>query len=238
MCNDGDDILSLSYQIREEKGFPHWRQHRDEELLVLQGLFTSSISIDKITKFSVRPPELRHIFRNVGNYYHWFIIKNERIGREMLENMLDESITSSMWIDGLQNQVCVRVKALPEIYQYLESIDIFDNSNGATDKMKVFLMNRVKLNGIIHQNRDFECDDDNDMWEFMKWNLLYDDENRHIPIPVFSYVKPTMGPRFILHILLSLGEFDTELDLILHQTLRDSLIYAKLIGPLDNESLK
>ena len=53
---DGDEILSLSYQIREEKRFPHWRQHRDEELLVLQGLFTSSISIDKITKFSVRPP--------------------------------------------------------------------------------------------------------------------------------------------------------------------------------------
>ena len=92
---------------------------------------------------------------------------------------------------------------------------------------------------MIIQNRDFECDVDKEMWEFIKGNLLYDDEHRHIPIPVFSYVKPTMGPRFILHILLSLGEFDTELDLILHRTLRDSFRYAKLFGPLDDdESLK
>ena len=116
ICNDGDEILSLSYQIRETKGFPPWRQHRDEELLVLQGLFNSSISVDKITKFSVRPPELRHIIRNVGQYYRWFIIKNARIGREMLECVLDDLVQSSMWIDGLQNQVCLRVKALPEIH--------------------------------------------------------------------------------------------------------------------------
>ena len=36
--------------------------------------------------------------------------------------------------------------------------------------------------------------------------------------------------------MLSLGEFDTELDLILHQTLRESLRYAKLIGPLDDDA--
>ena len=48
-----------------------------------------------------------------------------------------------------------------------------------------------------------------------------------------------MGPRFIHHIMLSLGEFDTEVDLILHRTLRGSLRYCKLIGPLDDdESLK
>ena len=40
-----------------------------------------------------------------------------------------------------------------------------------------------------------------------------------------------MGPRFILHIMLTLGEFDTELDLTSHRSLRDSLEYAGLIGP-------
>ena len=37
-CEDGAEMLSVSYQIRVEKGFPAWRQHRDEELLILQGL--------------------------------------------------------------------------------------------------------------------------------------------------------------------------------------------------------
>ena len=43
----------------------------------------------------------------------------------------------------------------------------------------------------------------------------------------------------MMHILLSLGHFDTELDLILHSSLRDALTYAKLIGSeRDNDSLK
>ena len=69
----------------------------------------------------------------------------------------------------------------------------------------------------------------------MKKHILYEDDLRHLPIPVFSYIKPTMGPRFILHIMLSLGDFDTELDLIPHPTLRDSLRYAKLIGENNDE---
>ena len=44
-----------------------------------------------------------------------------------------------------------------------------------------------------------------------------------------------MGPSFLLHIMLSLGEFDTEVDLILNRTLRESLRYCKLIGPLDDD---
>ena len=72
--NDGDEIVSLSYQIRDEKIFPEWRQHRDPELLILQGVFSGPISVDKITKFSVRPPELRHVIRTVGQYFRWFYI--------------------------------------------------------------------------------------------------------------------------------------------------------------------
>ena len=133
--NDGDEIISLSYQIRQEKAFPEWRQHRDEELLVLQGVFNTPISVDKITNISVRPPELRGLFRHVGNYYRWFIVINDRMNREMLEQVLNVSINSSMWIDGLQNQVCVRVKALPEIKRYLESLDIGDASDDPRNTM-------------------------------------------------------------------------------------------------------
>ena len=69
--------------------------------------------------------------------------------------------------------------------------------------------------------------------------MLYDDDQRHIPVPVFSYMKPTIGPRFLLHIMLSMGEFETELDFILHPTIRDSLRYVNLIGPNnDEESLQ
>ena len=76
-CEDGAEMVSMSYEIRDVKRFPPWRQHRYEELLILQGLFKASISVDKVTKFGVRPPELRALFSNLGNYYRWFYVKNE-----------------------------------------------------------------------------------------------------------------------------------------------------------------
>ncbi len=50
-CNDGDEVLSLSYKVRQEKNFPSWRQHREQELLILQGSLNEPVSVDKITKF-------------------------------------------------------------------------------------------------------------------------------------------------------------------------------------------
>ena len=56
---------------------------------------------------------------------------------------------------------------------------------------------------------------------------------------LFSYIRPTMVTQFLLHILLSLGRYVTELDLLQHSTLRESFWYAKLIGSCnDEESLK
>ena len=74
-CNDGDELISLSYIIRREKNFPPWRQHRNNELVMIQGTFDAPVSVDKVTKYSVRPPELRHVIRTLGHYYRWFFVK-------------------------------------------------------------------------------------------------------------------------------------------------------------------
>ncbi len=63
----------------------------------------------------------------------------------------------------------------------------------------------------------------------------FDEEEMHLPIPVFSFLKPTAGVHFILHLLLSLGSFDTEIDLMMHNSLRESFRYTKLIGSSDTE---
>ena len=54
-------------------------------------------------------------------------------------------------------------------------------------------------------------------------NLVYNDDHEdHLPIPVFSYIRPTMGTQFILHLLLSLGHFSTEIDLLVHPNIKES----------------
>ena len=86
---------------------------------------------------------------------------------------------------------------------------------------------------------DAMSDHDRSLYAFMNKHLIHVDNEPHLPIPVYSYIKPHMGTRFLLHIMLSMGKFDTEYDLNLHRSLRKSLRYAGLIGPSDDpESLE
>ena len=73
---DGADLVSISHTVRKALDLPKWRQHTDSELLILQGSLNTSISIDKITKFSLRPPELRFFFDQPGNYYRYVFCYN------------------------------------------------------------------------------------------------------------------------------------------------------------------
>ena len=47
--------------------------------------------------------------------------------------------------------------------------------------------------------------------DFVNKHIFYNDDNdEHLPIPVYSGIKPSMAPKFILNTLLSLGIFSTE----------------------------
>ena len=131
------------------------------------------------------------------------------LSREQIENSLEDSINDSLWIDGLQHQVCIRPNALPEVIMFLDSLDINEESQHSTYIMKTYLLKLTIFhnNHILNQGYDNDCDEE--MWNKMKDNISPDDGLRNLSVPVFSYINPTMGPRFILHIILSLGEFDT-----------------------------
>ena len=130
-----------------------------------------------------------------------------------------------MWVDGLQNQVYLRIKAIPELSRFLDGIDISSDVEDLVNVMSEYFGEIIDLHDQFKIFGGFESDEDNINWNHIQRNMLYDDDSRHIPIPVYSYIKPTMGPRFIHHIMLSLGEFHTEVDLILHRKLRESLRY-------------
>ena len=62
--------------------------------------------------------------------------------------------------------------------------------------------------------------------------FLFEDSGADLPVPVFSSMTPHDPVPFLLHVMLTLGEFDTELDPWMHQTMRESLVAANLV---DNE---
>ena len=76
-----------------------------------------------------------------------------------------------------------------------------------------------------------------DFYNFGITNFIKDDNNEtdYLPIPVVSFIQLNTGIQFIHHLLLSMGRYSTEIDLILHASIRESFRYAKLIGDLNNE---
>ena len=240
---DGAYVGSISDHVRQSLGLPAWRQHTANELLMLDDLKLSKVSIDKISQFSLRPPEFRSTIDMVGHYYRWFYITTKtKIKDTVMESKLSVTLSESVWIDGLQRQVQVRKKALPEIMLWCNQIEMDDaeanaenelrNSNGQA--MMIALFRRI--HDVLQADVENLNNDDLSFLNHIESNLLYkyQDEEEHLPIPVYSYIKPTMGVQFLHHMLLSMGRFATEIDLTMHASIRDCLRYAKLIGP-DND---
>ena len=91
------------------------------------------MSIDKVTQFSLRPPEFLQLFNTLGEYYRWFVITS-KVKSDEFENKITISLSSCCWVDGLQRLIKVRAKALPEVIEWCHkviqehNIDIDDDS--------------------------------------------------------------------------------------------------------------
>ena len=138
----------------------------------------------------------------------------------------------------MQQQIRVRKGALHEIIEYINSLHLdvmVDNNDGLHIMSALF----QRINNVIKgQSENEDIDQLNlEFKVFINENFLdYTNESDLLPVPVFSYIKPTLSVQFIYHIMLSMGCFATEIDLIMHLSLRESLRYAKLIGPSNDPS--
>jgi hypothetical protein len=197
----------------------------------------SRFSIDKITKFSLRPPELRLLFDTVKEYFRWFEYTSKTITGEQLNDCLSANMKTMLFVDCMMVQVKVRLEAFPEILDFLDELETnidFDHSMTPSK--------REAINTMVSFFRDLErvfktdYDDlirieDQELFDHaMREIVISHEPGYHLPVPVFSYTKPTMGVQFLIHLLLSLGHFQTEIDLTSHATIRECMQYAKLIG--------
>ena len=57
-----------------------------------------------------------------------------------------------------------------------------------------------------------------------------------LPVPVFSNIKPTTPHRFLIHVLLSMGDFQNELELWEEGTIQRAFLKARLISNNDQEA--
>ena len=227
---DGAEVGNECHNSREELFLQDYCIFTNSQLLIRSEEKKQKYkSLDKVTEFSIRPPELLHCFDQVGNYFRWFKIVPERLKKEDILSLLHQDLKKSAWVDGYSRKVLLRQKALPEVMQWLESTikndDDFHEDTGKKDVYDLFNDIETSL-----QNDQ----EDTTFLDFIQSHLLHKEKEK-LPIPVYSYVRPSMSHHFILHVLLSLGRFKTEIDLMNHPSLQDAFRYAKLIGTNEDE---
>ena len=232
--SDGAEIGNECNNARNELSLVNYRQFTSNQLLILSEEKKQKIKVyDKISEFSIRPPELRSCFDMVGNYYRWFKIMHKKLAKGDVLKFLDTDLKKSAWIDGQSRKVLIRSRALPEVIDWLNNVITsdgdFNEGSGKSDIYQLF----IDINNALSNPQDNET-----FVDFIHNHLLFE-EKLKLPIPVYSYIRPSMPHQFILHILLSLGRFQTEIDLNQHTSLRNAFRYAKLIGlNNDEESLR
>ena len=236
--NDGIFVESEACFIRANRtNLPEWRKHSMNEKLLLNDLKQSKMGYDKVIQFSLRPLELKPIIEKIGQYYRWFHIemKKKLNGEKMNEGIRDE-LKETLWIDGLQRQVKLRKNALKEVYEWLSTIDIENNPQvqGQAEVIQLFsdiiYVIREDNSGLsrAHIQQSF--------YQHVVSNLIYDDsEMNHLPIPVYSFIRPSNSLHFVNHILLSMGSYNTDIDMMMKPSLRECFRSVKLIGDSNEE---
>ena len=212
--SDNALVYTESCGVRDAM-LPPPRRFTPSQRLLLQPVQRFVTNLDKISLFGLRPVELIQLVRRVGDYYAWFETSDKAMKKEDIEASLHIDVTKCMWIDGLGRRVMMRHNARKPVQRSLEAIER-DNVTEDSWKLRRYLLD------VIQRHEDAPL--------FIK----PDDGKKFLPIPVFSRISPNRSSNFLLHIMLVLGEYDTELDLKVAESMKHSLAKARLIP---NEAL-
>ncbi len=254
---DSGEIIPQYYirNIALKESLPIWRQYSYSETLLMKDQMFSNLSFDNVTLFGLRPPELRFV-KNIKLYYQWFYFENADIKDKtfsnqvsVLENVIKVDIKDTRWIDGIGRNVYVRPGIIDNILEYIESRenkDFFSNENSNINATNIssnllhakyeilslfntikFCINKTIENNSIEAENDItalyflNCDNANDLKRLL---------NEKPPIIYFSSIKPSHGARWLLHLMLSMGEIENEYNLYCQPNIRTCFVKCKLLS--------
>ena len=158
--------------------------------------------------------------------------------------MLNEDLNFCSWIDCLGRLVKIQVLALKEVRDMVEhNIDSLTSQTALSrDQIIIRDMNiRVRNSIDIYFNGDRGTnliEDDKRLLDFENCFLMQEEKDL-LPVPVMSNTSPENSVHFLVHVILSMGEYNTEIDALCHSSFRESLQKVNLIGDQRDEmSLK
>ena len=200
-----------AFQIRNRK-LGNVRQFTPSQYRLIKPNTAKSSSYDHVTLFGLRPPEMLELFPNLGNYWRWTTASDEQLDVKELEDYLESDVRNCGWVDAIGRKITLRNSARNEVRTWLESINPVSLVSNDAKILRNHLLTLISR-------------DDQSSKFFSGVNT------ERLPTAVYSNVTPNRPANFLLHVMLTLGSFETELDLKNTTSLKHSLAVAKLIPP-------
>ena len=166
---------------------PDNRKFTMNQLTLIKDFETSKYLVDQTSSFSIRSPE--HMAVSKLEKYVQFFTRKPMYKEPVITAVLDDS----HWIDGSHHQVRVRKYYLPELTEFYRSID-------TPIGREMFTL----LNDLMNEmNADVPSE------KFKR----YVDTDAVLEVSIsFSNINPNQLHRLVYHMVLSMGEYETELD--------------------------
>ncbi|XP_047741131.1 uncharacterized protein LOC125179393 [Hyalella azteca] len=194
--------------VSSRENLPAWRQFTPSQLLLIREHSQSALAVDPTSTFNLRPPELLFV-RSVSDYIQWFS------GKSVRSYKASADLETSPWIDGDCKQMRIRIRYLPALKTHLRQLAA---QNGNFDHHDI--LNLVeRLAAELMQ----------DLPRSAMFKNFVDSESSKEVVVVSSGIEPKCFNKFLVHILLTQGKFDTEIDLFGFPTLLHSFEKAGLI---------
>ena len=191
---------------------PKLRQFTKSQTLLLADVENSFISPDKVTVFGLRPPELLFVSQ-LKDYYSWFVRCKPRRTNCLSnhEKFLKKSLRKSCWVDALGYLVKLRPSAVNS------SVSLCQEK--FCEERNQFLKREMRKHIVpILENK-------NSSQFVAHWRNLSEEE----AVVVFSNTLPNNPTKFLLHLLLTVGKLDTELDILNVQSFKEAFIKAGIL---------
>ena len=200
---------STAYHARKHiLELPVHRQLTESQKQIELDVKNSVFSADKIPLFSLRPPELLCVKR-VKHYFSWFV--REKVSVKDAKTVHLKFCLETHWVDELGFLVKLRPSAVSEFQKYLNhesfsGLDCLRRSDAAT------ILKHLN-HSQVHSR-------------FISDDKQLSSTNAEV---VQTNILPNNSVKFLLSILYSFGEFDTEIDLFNVACLREAFAKAKII---------
>ncbi|KAL3791589.1 hypothetical protein ACHAWO_005915 [Cyclotella atomus] len=213
---DGVSMVTKSYSLRSVILANHPRRlFSGDQKLLLTCTEQEHLLTDPVSLFGVRPPKLMPLVRRLGMYHEMFDADKGILSNEEIESGLCEDVDECLWIDGVARRIRLRQSCVPAFADHLRALPLDGLPQFAVAFRETFLS--AVDNGTLDVLSRF----------------IFDDGLIVPPVVVYSRITPEQHTKFALHLLLVLGEFDTELDFKTSGSFKDSFIKAGLFDDVD-----